>query len=318
MFFESILKENPVYIVDIGASGGLHKRWKKFNQGLRAILFEPDQKEYTNLKSILSENHIIINKALSDKKGEITFHTCRKQQVSSVYLPNFPHLNRFPEPERFNIIETVKLDADTLDNQLQKNNIDRVDFIKIDTQGHELSILKGAAQSLKQTIGLEVEVEFVQHYENQPLFVDVNNFIINFGFELFDLKRAFWKRKDVKNYCRNCKGQMVHGDALYLRSPENILTMPDISEISIVRAINIYLAYGCFDLAEILSRRSYSRGIISKKINEELNSVLQQQVDKGIIPIFWGKKKMHAILQKITDSFSDEGKYSIGDPSLGS
>jgi len=49
--------------------------------------------------------------------------------------------------------------------------------------------------TLNNVVGIEVEVEFSELYEKQPLFNDVDNFIRDKGFELFDLRRGYWIRK---------------------------------------------------------------------------------------------------------------------------
>jgi hypothetical protein len=84
-----------------------------------------------------------------------------------------------------------KINTDTLDNQLKVNNIDNIDFINIDIQGTEPKILRGATDSLKNVIGLEVEVVFLKSQENQPLFCDIDNLVRNNGFEFLDFRRGY-------------------------------------------------------------------------------------------------------------------------------
>ena len=86
-------------------------------------------------------------------------------------IPNSEILNIFPESPRFDVESEVKIDADSLDNCHK----DEVDFIKIDVQGGELNILKGAENLLKNTLGIELEIEFVQIYKNQTLFEKFKN-----------------------------------------------------------------------------------------------------------------------------------------------
>ena len=66
--------------------------------------------------------------------------------------------------------------------KLKVNSLDNIenfkpDFIKLDTQGSELEILKGSKKNLNECIGLEVEVEFQKMYENQNLFNEVFDFL---------------------------------------------------------------------------------------------------------------------------------------------
>ena len=169
-----LLENNNLIIVDIGASGGIHPRWKNLALHFIGILFEPDSREYSTLKENSESNLIVLNSALSDSRKEVEFNLCKKQTVSSVYKPNFNFLDKFTNSERFKVEKNIKLNADTLGNQLKINNINEVDFIKIDTQGYGLPILRGYANNFDSVIGLEIEVEFEPMYEGQPLFSDVD------------------------------------------------------------------------------------------------------------------------------------------------
>ena len=72
--FSKIMKNDEICIVDIGASGGIHHRWLQSGINIKAVLFEPDPREYANLCSTLPNNYIAINAALSNKEGEIEFN----------------------------------------------------------------------------------------------------------------------------------------------------------------------------------------------------------------------------------------------------
>ncbi len=58
--------------------------------------------------------------------------------------------------------------------------------MKLDLQGAELDALKGSKNVLKQLLGLEVEVEFQEIYQKQPLYGDINKFLINKKFYFND------------------------------------------------------------------------------------------------------------------------------------
>ena len=316
MILNDLLKNNPIWLVDIGASGGIDLRWRKFTSSLQAILFEPDPREYEILKSKRRENLIIFNCALSDSIKEINFYLCKKQETSSIYLPNFDFIDKFPESERYKVLKTIKMETDTLDNQLEKNNITEIDFIKIDTQGHELPILQGSINSLRNVIGLELEVEFTYLYKDQPLFHEVDSFVRKMDFELFDIRRYYWKRNDECNYGRH-KGQLIFGDALYFKSPEQVLLMGDITLEKIVRSICLYLVYGYLDLAHILSDIARSKGLLTAETYDTVGLVISKVREKNPIPNFKGKGIIKNILQQITNLFSDNGWYSGTDNSVG-
>ena len=170
-------------------------------------------------------------------------------------------INNFFNPERFEILGEDSLEADTLSNQLKQNDVKKLDFIKIDTQGSELEILKGSENLFDDLIGIEVEVEFSELYIGQPLFSDVHNYISNKGFTLYDIKRQYWKRRLHNGNIAN-KGQLIFGDALYIKSPEEIINNISLSTFDdrvtyIIKALYVYISYGLYDLAlKLLSNSS--------------------------------------------------------------
>ncbi len=312
--------DHPLTIVDIGASGGIHARWSASPCGLKAVLFEPDPREFDTLTSMAPDNWTVINSALSDHGGDIEFRLARKQQVSSVYPPNQAVLDKFPDPQRFHTVKTIKIRADTLDNQLKANGIQDVDFIKIDAEGYALPILKGGGESLRAVIGLELEVEFLPLRQGQSLFPDVHGFVQERGFELVDLRRYFWRRAGTGNYGNTMKGQFVFADALYLRTPEGVLSLPGISEAKIFRAVVVYLSYGYFDLAEILSRSAGAKGLLSSATSAKIETMLNKRRNKARLPDFRGKGRIHNVLARIADVFAvggEDGAYSGTDPKVG-
>jgi len=172
------------------------------------------------------------------------------------------------------------------------------DFIKLDTQGYELPILKGAGKYMDNVIGLEIEVEFEQMYIDQPLFNEVDAFVKEKGFSLFDIKRYYWKRKESQNSGTQ-KGQLIFGDALYFRNPEQILMMDNISQEKIIRAICIYLVYGYIDLAQVLLNKANSAGFVRKEVFKILSKVISKYCRRDLVPDSRLRRKLSALLQKL-------------------
>ena len=257
---------------------------------------------------------IVLNSALSDSNKEIEFHLCKKQEVSSVYPPNFNFLNKFADSERFNVEKIIHLNADTLDNQLKKEGIDEVDFIKIDTQGYELSILKGCSSCLENVVGLEVEVEFEPLYIGQPLFSEIDNYVKENGFTLVDLKRYYWKRKNNKN-TGSRKGQIIWGDALYFKSPEQILSSSNISQEKIIRTIYVYLSYGYVDLSQVLLNNSKNE--LEERVYILLLSLLKKYEKEKVISSNRVTGKFGFIFHKLSMLLEQGNDYSGTDRDLG-
>ena len=312
---ENLLDQTNLTIVDVGAAGGLHDRWSHLKTSINSILFEPDPEEFKKLKLDQNNTSLVINSALSDQNKEVRFHVCKWQEVSSIYKPNLKVLSKYQDADRFTVSKVITLQADSLNNLLEKERVTEVDFIKIDTQGSELEILQGASNFLDGIIGLEVEVEFIKIYQDQPLFPEVDRFIESHGFSLIDMKRTFWKRKNADDGSN--KGQLVYADALYLKEPEQVMKSANLSKEKIIKSINLYLVYGYVDLAISLLELARLDNVVSIDLNNTLLSLIKDYRQKKILKDFKGKERIKNFFLFFANVFSTTSFSSGTDRTLG-
>ena len=312
---DNLLHQNNLTIVDIGASGGMHKRWSHLKTCIKSILFEPDPEEFMKLNLNRTNTSLIINSALSDANKKVSFNVCKWQEVSSIYKPNFNLLSKYKDEDRFKILQSISLQADSLNNLLEKEQILEIDFMKVDTQGSELEILKGASNFLDSLIGLEVEVEFVEIYKDQPLFPEVNEFIESHGFSLIDMKRTFWKRKIGDE--GNNKGQLVFADVLYFKEPEQVLKLINLSSEKIIKTINLYLVYGYIDLALELLELATKEKVLSRELNKKLLSLIDSHKQFKLLKDFRGKGRIKNFFYFLANIFNVSSFSSGSDRKLG-
>lgn len=220
------LSEVGLGVLDVGARGGLHHVFDELARYVHAIGFEPDAEEYQALeragRSVPYRSASFLPLALGAETGSAVLHLCRSRGASSLRQPNVALLSRFPDAGRFTVERTTTVNLVSLDSLTRSADPKihhPVDFLKLDAQGAELDILTGARETLRDVVGLEVEVEFAEMYLGQPLFRDVDRFVAEHGLKLFKLRRMEWVRNTVTEGWRSSAGQIIHGDALYLRDP---------------------------------------------------------------------------------------------------
>ncbi|NOR68336.1 MAG: FkbM family methyltransferase [Methylomarinum sp.] len=224
-----------IKLIDVGAANyKLEERWLFLQHNVDVVLFEPDLRSY---KELSSEGANIYNFALGEKTTVQQLNLTRKKECSSFYTPNMKYLSKFPNKDRWDIVGCVDVNVRTLDSF----DLD-AEFIKLDTQGSELDILKGAEKTIKSVLGLQVEVSFLEIYQDQPLFGEVCEFLLSHGFEFFEFITEYrYGRKEL-----NRKGQLAFADALFLRPPELVEKM---SLEKQKKYTSIVKAYGKEDLA---------------------------------------------------------------------
>lgn len=306
---ELLIKNNLIYI-DIGASGGVQPKWLNQTKKFKSILFEPNKKAYDKLVQNKKKHEIIIQAALSDSKNNLNINICKDPQSSSFYEPNYQFLEKFNNFQRFEIVSKENIETQTLDYSLNEQKISDVDFIKIDTQGYELNILKGSEKILQEVIGIETECELTQMYLNQPLFSKILDFLLYKNFSLFDIKKYFWKR-DGNNINNSNKGQLIFIDALFLKQPEEIIENFKNNKKKLIKTIYVYKYYKYTDLAKIIIDYMKDNKMLDYKELEILNkNITIIETNKFSLPDFPGKLFIRKILVRLSNIFLPNKLYS--------
>lgn len=129
--------------------------------------------------------------ALGNRNGNEALNLFTSQACNSL-LKQSPQLeNAVPEhlfKSKGN--EIVKLQ--TLQSFMVQSSINRIDLLKVDTQGFDLEVLKGAGEALNHEIisYIRVELIFINQYENQCNPLEVISFLIERGYRLIGLYDA--------------------------------------------------------------------------------------------------------------------------------
>ena len=231
LIVEKIIGSKTISLLDVGAANGVYDRWSVFKKYIAYFAVEPDSRSSTSvLKSNSSREYkseTLITKALWHSEGEVNLNLCRKPMASSIYEPNREFTDLFPEPERNDIVDIVKLPCETAD-QVARQLRTHFDVIKLDVQGAELDVLRGSTNSLEHALAIDIEVEFCELYKDQPLFDQVFSFLRKAGLEFIDFTYIYRWSPDTYNGL----GQATFGDALFMRSPEKVAESKNVSTIS--------------------------------------------------------------------------------------
>ena len=187
---ENLLKKNKITALDVGAQGGFNSDNffpNQYNQYFQSILVEPIKDEANKFK----EQKFVINKGLwSNKERKNLYVLDNRLGSSSMYMPNEEafdlHRIKKKDFQNYKVTRTIQIDCDTISNQLSELNIKMLDYLKIDTQGAELEILKGIGSF--RPLFLKIEAHFFSIYKNTPSWHELVNFLYEMNYVLIDWK----------------------------------------------------------------------------------------------------------------------------------
>lgn len=256
------------FLVDVGASCGLDTLWKVFGDHFRAIGFDPIVHEIDRLKAAETNPKIHYECAFVGRK-----EAERDRPTSTLETPWFPRTTAalYQEiskkdyaQEVFNqgqeIVHSDK--SIDLDSFIKPDEYQAVDFLKIDTDGHDFAVLQGAENLLKEggVLGLSVETNLQGYYDDQAnTFSNVDQFLRQLGFTLFDLDIWRYSRSALPRTfyydipAQTQGGQAMWAEAVYFRD----LSCPsysdewgfDASEQKILKLASLFELYGMPDCA---------------------------------------------------------------------
>ena len=158
--FEKILtreefQSEPPVLLDIGASGEMHKNWKEIAKYSICIAFDADEremgyivKESSGYKKLYAYNAVVTDKNVN----KIDFYLTKSPYCSSSLLSDAKNLKDWAYNDLFTLEKMVSLNAVTLKKVLDELNIKNIDWFKIDSQGTDLRLFNSLNESLRNKV----------------------------------------------------------------------------------------------------------------------------------------------------------------------
>lgn len=206
--------------VDIGANpvGGDPPYAELLKSGrLDLVGFEPNRQALAQLDAARGPHETYLPLAVGDG-GRHVLHYCASSGMTSLLKPNMQVLEMFHGFDQWaRVIGTEEIDTVRLDDVPETQG---ADLLKLDVQGAELMILQHAEKRLADALVVQVEAEFLQMYEGQPLFSEIELFLRERGFlfhRFFPLVSRVIKPMVVNDSAFSGLSQIVWSDAIFVR-----------------------------------------------------------------------------------------------------
>ena len=173
-----LAKNRPVTLFDVGANVGqtVAALLETFAQP-RIYAFEPSPATFKALAATHGDNDCICleNIALGEQDGVLPFHVTKACNLNDSIL----------EPRWQAHAQIVPVQVKSLDRYCQDREIEAIDYLKIDVQGYDLAVLRGARRLLRdhRVRAFSVEITFASMYKNQPSYLDIFSFTDEVGYK---------------------------------------------------------------------------------------------------------------------------------------
>ena len=148
--------------------------------------------------------------------SSLLINLCKKRKVSSTLQPTGKFLDLYTRGilSNFKVEKTIKVQGRSV-GAIFNNDAQGLDYVKIDTQGSEFSIIKGFSNVTP--IVIEVEISFVPLYKNSSIFFDFGKYLYDKGYILFHQqyvsRGAYGKYKTTSGHNNKIP---IHGDAFFM------------------------------------------------------------------------------------------------------
>jgi FkbM family methyltransferase len=196
----------PGGILDVGANRGQFSLACRIAYPqLKVLAFEPIPEEASILCKVHgnADNIELVEAALGEERGQHTLHLSRSSDSSSL----LPIGDRQVEvASQTDEVGTIVVDVAMLDDFVDRWGEKQDLLLKIDVQGFELSVLRGATKMLERCAYVYVECSEVELYVGQALRTEVEAFLMEHGFRSSTRHNEQW-----------LAGELIQADYLFVR-----------------------------------------------------------------------------------------------------
>jgi FkbM family methyltransferase len=173
-------------VLDVGANTGQYGTFLRHNVGFKGLIlsFEPNPGIFAQLEQTTANDPLwrVFNLGLADKNGSLTLNVTKDTQFTSFLSPDhtsglFRDINRTEHQIEVPVIRLDKFLSE------QESVPDRL-YMKLDTQGFDLSVFAGATGILDRTIAMQSEMSVIPIYAAMPDYHQALAHYTQAGFEL--------------------------------------------------------------------------------------------------------------------------------------
>lgn len=203
--FFSIYRNSKIIIFDIGGNVGnysaiIFKKCKEYKIDYTLHIFEPTKSCFSILNEKFGANKSIIlnNFGLSNVNTKTSIYYDEENSgLASLYRRNLKAYN-------IRLDKSEIIDLKRLEDYINKRKIPRIDFLKIDIEGHELFAFKGFGPYLSSKFITAIQFEYGgANLDSHTTLIEIYTLLEGRGFEIFKIKPKYLERRKYHPHMEN-------------------------------------------------------------------------------------------------------------------
>ena len=258
VFQDSIFREEPPVLVDLGAAGSIHEEWQSIAKHSICIAFDADEREFGYITDIARKYKklcVIRKIACASGEGYVNFYLTTSAYCSSTLMPIKEELQKYSFHDLFRVKFTKKMLAVNLSKVIEEQELNYIDWFKADTQGIDLQLFQCLGRELIDSIIVaDFEPGIISAYKGEDKLYSLMQYMDELPFWVSDMR--------IKGAERISKKVLEDTKiSSYIRYGNGILkTSPGWAEISYFRD---------FSIANKKKKRQMLLGIVFAAIKDQ-------------------------------------------------
>ena len=279
-FVRHLLKDTDFVAVDIGARGDIPANWLPLDGVARFLSIDADPAACDALKGVYDSRghghrYNVVPAALTKTGGRRTLYKTNSRSGSSLFRPDTQVMTDYTDADYLFPIESTSIDTKSPRDVFAEARVDNPAMMKLDIQGCELEVLEGMGRDLLNAVMcIEMEASMQTKGPGYPTFCEINHFMLDNRFELFDIRpvrihrarngrRAAYLEEifGVRTGSPSVSPRIWEVDAVYFRDPREVLRRGDRLAVRTLAAS--FCVYGFFSEAHFVVSEAREANILA-------------------------------------------------------
>lgn len=182
--------------------------------------FEGDLRQIQKIRDFYGDQVTVFGQFLSDGTKKNVYIADEMSGMTSLLKPDLNALKFFNGFEQFGNVESIEeIQTSRLDDIAE---VPPIDFLKMDIQGSELSVLENGIDKLGSAVAIQLEISYIPLYEGQPTFGEIDVWMRAHGFAphcFLDVKKWSIAPTIFGGNFRQPGNQLLESDIVYIKNP---------------------------------------------------------------------------------------------------